>query len=85
VQLLGRPIRIGSIHQNVVVYHLVAERPGDTAKERKTIDHYTLDLLRSKKDLVDKVLGESTVGALEFKRDDGVKELLRMMKGGGGA
>jgi SNF2 family DNA or RNA helicase len=82
VQLLGRPIRIGSIHQTVVVYHLVAERPGSRKKDRMTIDQYTLDLLGSKKDLVDRVLGEAAVGALDFsKKDNDMKELLRMMKG----
>jgi SNF2 family DNA or RNA helicase len=65
VQLLGRPIRIGSIHQHVVAVHLVSERPGK-GKDRKTIDNYTLELLEKKKDLVDKVLGESAVGALDF-------------------
>jgi hypothetical protein len=77
---LGRPVRIDSIHQNVVVYHLIAERPSKKAKDRKTIDHYTLDLLRSKKDLVDKVLGESAIGALEFTKDEGLRDLLRRMK-----
>lgn len=65
VQLLGRPIRIGSKHQHVVAVHLIAERPGK-GKDRKTIDRYTLELLEKKKDLVDKVLGESAVGALDF-------------------
>ena len=66
VQLLGRPIRIGSPHQHVVAVHIVAERPRDAKKDRKTIDHYTIELLQRKKDLVDKVLGESAVGALDF-------------------
>ena len=82
VQLLGRPIRIGSPHQHVVVYHLVAERPRDTKKERKTIDHHTLEMLHRKKHLVDKVLGESAVGALEFDRGgSSTKELVRMLQG----
>lgn len=67
VQLLGRPIRIGSPHDKVVAVHLVAERPRLKAKERKTIDHYTLEILQKKKDLIDKVLGEAAVGALDFK------------------
>lgn len=80
VQLLGRPIRIGSPHQHVVAVHLIAERPGKTKKERKTIDDYTLDLLQKKKDLVDKVLGESAVGALDFDTGQSFKqELLRNM------
>jgi len=68
VQLLGRPIRIGSPHQHVVALHLVAERPRKSAKQRKTIDHYTLEILQKKKELIDKVLGEAAVGALEFDR-----------------
>jgi SNF2 family DNA or RNA helicase len=66
IQLLGRPIRIGSPHDKVVAVHLVAERPRK-GKERETIDHYTLKTLQRKKDLIDKVLGESAVGALDFK------------------
>jgi SNF2 family DNA or RNA helicase len=82
VQLLGRPIRIGSLHQHVVVYHLVSERPGDTAKERRTIDRYVLDLLEKKKDLIDKVIGEAAVGALEFEKDMGTtRSLVRKMQG----
>jgi hypothetical protein len=70
VQLLGRPIRIGSPHQHVVAIHLVAERANKTSeKARKTIDHYTLEILQRKKSLIDKVLGESAVGALEFGRE----------------
>ena len=66
VQLLGRPIRIGSPHQHVVAIHLVAERPANSKTARKTIDHYTLAMLQKKKNLVDRVLGESAVGALDF-------------------
>jgi SNF2 family DNA or RNA helicase len=69
VQLLGRPIRIGSPHQHVVAIHLVAERPNRKTDKRKTIDHYTLEILQKKKNLIDKVLGESAVGALEFGRE----------------
>ncbi len=81
VQLLGRPIRIGSVHQHVVVYHIISERPRDKAKDRKTIDAYTLDILDSKKTLVDKVLGESAVGALEFEKGSATKELVRKLQG----
>ena len=80
VQLLGRPIRIGSPHQHVVAVHLVAELPG-RGKDRQTIDHYTLNLLGRKKDLVDKVLGESAVGALDFDTGESfTKELVRSLK-----
>ncbi len=86
VQTVGRMIRIGSPHQNVVVYHLISERPRSSAKERKTIDHYTLALLRGKKDLIDQVLGESAVGALEFDSGNNfVRKLVRELKGKGDA
>ena len=82
VQGIGRLIRIGSPHQHVVVYHLVAERPKGTRKnKRKTIDHYTLGLLRGKRDLIDRVLGESAVGALDFEKGDNfVRSLIRELK-----
>jgi superfamily II DNA or RNA helicase len=78
VQLLGRPIRIGSPHQHVVAIHLVAERPG---RAKKTIDHYTLQILQSKKDLIDKVLGEAAVGALNFESEGSFSyELMKSLR-----
>jgi SNF2 family DNA or RNA helicase len=80
IQLLGRPIRIGSPHEKVVAVHLVAERPR-VGKERKTIDHYTLAILQKKKDLIDKVLGEAAVGALDFKGESSfTQELQRSLR-----
>jgi SNF2 family DNA or RNA helicase len=79
VQLLGRMIRIGSPHKGVVTYHLMAERP--STRSGKTIDHHVYALLRKKKDLIDKVLGEAAVGALDFGRGDGnIAELLRALQ-----
>ena len=83
VQLLGRPVRIGSVHTSVGVYHLVAVRPGKTAKERKTIDHHVLELLHGKKNLVDTVLGEAALGALSFEKEKSAsKDLLGRMRAG---
>lgn len=80
LQALGRMIRIGSPHQAVLAYHLMAMRPD--RKDNKTIDHHVLKLLRKKKTVIDKVLGEGAVGALEFAKDgSGMQELLRMMQG----
>jgi SNF2 family DNA or RNA helicase len=79
VQLLGRPIRIGSPHQNVYAIHIVAERPAKKAKDRQTIDHHTLELLRKKKDLIDSVLGEAAVGALDFGDSSFKKELVKRL------
>lgn len=80
VQILGRMVRIGSPHKGVLAYHLLATRPGDPSK---TIDHHVMALLRKKKKLIDKVLGEAAVGALDFSDDEGgssIADLLRMMK-----
>ena len=81
VQLLGRPIRIGSPHQHIVCYHLVAERPREKKKDRKTIDHHVLALLQSKKHLIDRVLGEAAVGALDFDKGSSTKDLVRKLQG----
>jgi hypothetical protein len=82
VQLLGRPIRIGSVHDKVVAVHLVAERPGKSEKTRSTIDHYTLAALQKKKSLIDQVLGQSAVGALEFEADESfTAQLANSLKG----
>lgn len=68
VQIIGRMIRIGSPHKGVLCFHLLAELAG-TGKERKTIDQHVLSMLRKKKNLIDKVLGEAAVGALKFEKD----------------
>jgi SNF2 family DNA or RNA helicase len=81
VQILGRMIRIGSPHQSVLAYHLVAERPSASKKSRKTIDHHVLSLLRRKKGLIDKVLGEAAVGALKFdKPGSSTIQLIKAMR-----
>jgi SNF2 family DNA or RNA helicase len=81
VQILGRPVRIGSVHDNVVVYHLIAERPKSKKADRKTIDHHVLELLRSKKKVIDAVLGEAAVGALSFERDAPVaRDLMQRLR-----
>ena len=80
VQLIGRAIRIGSQHDTVVAFHLIAERPRDKAKDRATIDKHVLDTLMSKKDLIDQVLGESTVGALEFADKGFRKTLMQQLR-----
>src|SRR6478609_2877501 len=83
VQILGRMIRIGSPHKGVMAYHLLAELPEISVKDRKTIDHHVLGMLRKKKNLIDKVLGEAAIGALEFESEGGssLKDLVRAMQG----
>lgn len=77
VQVLGRMVRIGSPHKGVRTYHILAERPGGS----KTIDHHVLALLRKKKTLIDQVIGEAAVGALEFDKDKSMQSLVKMLKG----
>lgn len=79
VQTLGRMIRIGSPHRGVVAYHLMAERA--TRTQRKTIDHHVYKLLKAKKELIDQVLGEAAVGALDFKKgSNNIMELVRALQ-----
>ena len=81
VQILGRMIRIGSMHQNVYAVHLVAERPGKTAKQKESLDHKVLKALRRKKGLIDQILGESAQGALRFERgEDMINDVLRSLR-----
>jgi len=79
LQILGRMVRIGSPHKGVLVFHLVAMRPGkEKAADSKTIDHHVLTLLRNKRGFIDKVLGEGAVGALKF--DTGGSDLRSLVK-----
>ena len=57
LQLLGRMIRIGSNHDRVFCIHLMSR-----GKRRKTIDHRVMDVLSSKMDLVEAVLGKRIKG-----------------------
>ncbi len=81
VQAIGRMIRIGSPHKGVLCFHLLAELPGKGA-ETKTIDHHVLSMLRKKKNLIDKVLGEAAIGALKFEKEGvSIRELVRALQG----
>lgn len=61
VQILGRMVRIGSLHERAVTLHLVAKPPGGRAT--KTIDDYTLQVLRGKVALFEKVLDRKVFDA----------------------
>lgn len=56
LQILGRMIRIGSIHDAVYAIHLVAKGT------KKTIDHRTIEKLSSKMELLEAVLGKRLKG-----------------------
>jgi SNF2 family DNA or RNA helicase len=77
VQTIGRMVRIGSPHSGVRVYTLITERPGRAAK---TIDRHVNLLLRKKRTLIEKVLGEAQVGELKLDTSGDVKELLRALQ-----
>jgi len=82
IQILGRMIRIGSPHKGVLAFHLVTERPKPEKPDRKTIDHHVLTLLRKKRGLIDKVLGEGAVGALKFDKSGAdLRGLVSAMQG----
>lgn len=79
LQALGRMVRIGSAYISVMVYHILALR----ADGRKTIDHYTLELVQKKKKLIDQILGVAGEGSLTFEDDDNMtKALVKMLKAG---
>lgn len=62
LQLIGRMIRIGSIHDRCYVIHLIA-----TSRRRsKTIDHRVMDVLGNKMKLVEAVLGKRLKGEEEM-------------------
>jgi SNF2 family DNA or RNA helicase len=57
VQTIGRAQRIGSIKEHILLLHLA---------NKGTIDMRVLDKVTDKKDLSDKILGNTSVGALDF-------------------
>ena len=69
-QLIGRMIRIGSEHAQVLVIHL---------KCKGTIDGYKLQIIKKKSKVIRQVLGEQTKGALEFDTTSDLKSLRDQM------
>jgi SNF2 family DNA or RNA helicase len=56
LQLIGRMIRIGSVHDRCFVVHLVAKG------QRKTVDHRVMEVLGKKMKLIEAVLGKRIKG-----------------------
>jgi SNF2 family DNA or RNA helicase len=73
LQLIGRALRIGSLHKMVVAHHFL----GRKRDESKTIDHQVLKALRSKKRLADKVAGENLKGGLKFVESNALQDVLQ--------
>jgi SNF2 family DNA or RNA helicase len=76
-QVIGRMIRIGSPHRGVQAIFLVSER-SDTSE--KTIDRHVLSLLNEKRTLIDRVLGEAAVGALDVKSESAARQLIEQIR-----
>lgn len=77
LQLIGRMIRIGSMHGSVLAHHFIARRIDGS----KTIDDHVLKGLKNKKKLADKVAGENLQGALEFQVEgDATQDALLSLK-----
>jgi SNF2 family DNA or RNA helicase len=62
VQTIGRAQRIGSIQEHIFIIHLV---------NKGTIDMKVLSKVSDKKDLSDQILGDTSVGALDFSTNEG--------------
>ncbi|MBD3261944.1 MAG: hypothetical protein GF334_09840, partial [Candidatus Altiarchaeales archaeon] len=81
LQILGRMIRIGSTHDNVYAIHLVSEDRG-----RPTIDGRTQEVLASKMDLIEKVLGKKLKTTdeeeddYEVSAEDDITDLFRILR-----
>jgi SNF2 family DNA or RNA helicase len=63
VQIIGRARRLGSLHEFVRVYHMIA---------LKTIDERVISVLFGKKDLVNQTVGKQAKGILEFEGEDAI-------------
>jgi len=57
IQILGRMVRIGSIHDRCYAVHLVGK-----LKRRKTVDHRIMDVQTKKMNLVEAVIGKRIKG-----------------------
>ncbi len=77
LQLIGRALRIGSVHKTVVAHHFLGKKRDNS----KTIDHQVLKALRAKKRLADKVAGENLKDGLKFTEAESVQEILASMRG----
>jgi SNF2 family DNA or RNA helicase len=77
LQLIGRALRIGSLHKSVVAHHFL----GKKRSGGKTIDHKVLTALRGKKRLADKVAGENLKGGLKFVEGNALQDILSGMVG----
>jgi len=67
IQIIGRMIRIGSMHDKVLALHLVAK----SKKEGKTIDRRVMEVIGSKMKLIEAVLGERLRGTEKVEKNEG--------------
>lgn len=70
-QLLGRMIRIGSVHLTVIAVHLVC---------KGTIDDHVIKRLKEKAKTIKMAMGETTKGALTFDKEADLSDILHRMR-----
>lgn len=79
LQLIGRMVRIGSVHDRCYVIHLVAQGK----KKKDTVDRRVLDVLSKKMDLVEMVLGKRIKGVgdqLAISVENEISDLFSSLK-----
>jgi SNF2 family DNA or RNA helicase len=70
LQIIGRIHRIGSTHEKVFLLYLMC---------KDTVDEKVYQILSSKKELFDKVLGDSAVGAMKEQSKATINDLFSIM------
>jgi SNF2 family DNA or RNA helicase len=71
LQIIGRIHRIGSTHKNIFLIYLMG---------LNTVDEKTYQILMNKKELFDKVLGDSAVGAIKMDQKSFVNDLFTILE-----
>jgi SNF2 family DNA or RNA helicase len=82
IQILGRMIRIGSDHDKVYAFNMVAE--SGKVGQKVTIDGRVQQVLAGKMNLIEAVIGKRVKGekgdAVDYRIDSDVNELFNLLK-----
>jgi SWI/SNF-related matrix-associated actin-dependent regulator 1 of chromatin subfamily A len=78
IQIVGRMIRIGSVHDRCYAIHLVAQG------RKKTVDHRIMEVMQTKMNLIEAVIGrrikgEQDIGAYIPKHND-ISEIFDLLR-----
>jgi SNF2 family DNA or RNA helicase len=60
-QSIGRAQRIGSLKEHILLLHMI---------NKNTIDEHVIKILESKKELINEIMGDIAIGAIEFDKND---------------